>query len=147
MIAKLLMASGLVATTVIIHATGLGMALSHVSHSNEQPDTRFWPITWLLIRVAWLLIVIHLFEIAVWALFFWWQNCLPDARSSFYFSGVTYATIGYGDLVLPKEWRLFGPVEGLTGILMCGLSTAFLFVIVNKRILQRMGGKEPNQPA
>ena len=139
MIAKLLMASCLVAATVIIHAAGLGIALSRVSHSNAQPDTRFWPITWLLIRFAWLLIVIHLFEIAVWALFFWWQNCLPDARSSFYFSGVTYATIGYGDLVLPKEWQLFGPLEGLTGILMCGLSTAFFFVIVSRKILQRMG--------
>src|SRR5438132_10620700 len=147
MIAKFLMAACLVATTVIIHATGLGMALSHVLHSTVRPDTRFWPITWLLIRVAWLLIVIHLFEIAVWALFFWWQSCVPDAESSFYFSGVTYATIGYGDLVLPKEWRLFGPIEGLTGILMCGLSTAFLFVIVSKRILERMGGKEPSQPA
>jgi hypothetical protein len=147
MIAKLLIASCLVASTVMIHAVGLGMTLSYVLRSTVPPDTRVWPITWLLIRIACLLIVIHLFEIAVWALFFWWQKCLPDAESSFYFSGVTYATIGYGDLVLPKEWRLFGPIEGLTGILMCGLSTAFLFVIVNKRILQRMGGKEPNQPA
>ena len=57
---------------------------------------------------------------------------LPDAESSFYFSGVTYATIGYGELVLPKEWRLFGPVEGLTGILMCGLSTAFLFATLSR---------------
>ena len=147
MIAKLLMASCLVATTVMIHAAGLGIVLSHVFHSTMRPDTRFWAITWLLVRIGWFLIVIHLLEIAIWALFFRWQNCLPDAESSFYFSGVTYATIGYGDLVLPKEWRLFGPIEGLTGILMCGLSTAFLFVIVSKRILERMGGKEPSQPA
>jgi len=139
MIAKLLMASCLVATTVIIHAAGLGVVLSHVFRSSAQPDTRFWPITWLLIRIAWFLIVIHLFEIAVWALFFWWKNCLPDARSSFYFSGVTYATIGYGDLVLPKEWQLFAPLEGLTGILMCGLSAAFFFVIVSKKILELHG--------
>ena len=139
MIAKLLMVSCLVATTVTIHAAGLGIVLSHVLRSTARPDTRFWQITWLLIRIAWFLIVIHLLEIAVWGLFFWWQNCLPDARSSFYFSGVTYATIGYGDLVLPKEWQLFGPVEGLTGILMCGLSTAFFFVIVSRKILQRMG--------
>lgn len=138
MIAKLLMAAFLVATTVIIHAAGLGMALSYLLRSTVRRNTRFWPITWLLIRIAWWLMVIHLFEIAVWALFFWWQNCLPDVGSSLYFSGVTYATIGYGDLVLPKEWRLFGPLEGLTGILMCGLSTAFFFVVVSKRILQRM---------
>ena len=145
--AKFLMAACLVATTVIIHAGGLGMVLSHVLHSTVRPDTRFWPITWLLIRIAWLLIVIHLFEIALWGFFFWWQNCLPDALSSFYFSGVTYTTVGYGDLVLPYEWRLFGPVEALTGILMCGLSTAFFFAVVSRRILPRMDGKEPSHSA
>ena len=138
MIAKLLIASCLVAITVTIHAGGLGMVLSHVLHSKEHPETQFWPITWLFIRVAWLLLLFHLLEIAVWALFFWWQNCLPDAESSFYFSAVTYATIGYGDLVLPKEWRMLGPIEGFTGILMFGLSTAFFFVVVSKKILQRM---------
>jgi hypothetical protein len=137
MIAKFLMAACLVATTVIIHAAGLGIALSHALHSTARPDTRFWLITWLLIRIAWFLIVIHLLEIAVWALFFWWYKCLPDAESSFYFSGVTYATIGYGDLVLPEEWRLFGPVEGLTGILMCGLSTAFFFAVMSKMLRAR----------
>ena len=137
MIANLLSASGLVATTVLIHAAGLGIVLAHVSHSPARTDTRFWPITWLLIRIAWLLIVIHMLEIAVWALFFWWEKCLPDVESAFYFSGVTYATLGYGDLLLPKEWRLFGPLEALTGNLMVGLSIAFFFVIVSKSVLQR----------
>jgi hypothetical protein len=147
MIAKLLMASCLVAITGTIHAAGIGMALSHALRSTRQPETRFWPITWLLVRIAWFLIVIHLLEIAVWALFFRWQNCLPNAESSFYFSGVTYATIGYGDLVLLKEWRLFGPLEGLTGILMCGLSTAFFFAVLSKKILERMKNKEPSPTA
>ena len=138
MLAKLLIASCLVAITVAIHAAGLGMVLSHVLHSKERPQTQFWPITWLFIRVAWLLLLFHLIEISVWALFFWWQKCMPDAESSFYFSAVTYATIGYGDLVLPKEWRLLGPIEGFTGILMFGLSTAFFFIVVSKRFLQRM---------
>jgi hypothetical protein len=138
MIAELSIASCLVATTVTIHAAGLGIVLSHVLHSRVRPeDTRFWPITWLLIRITWLLIVIHLLEIAVWALFFWLAKCLPDIESSFYFSAVTYATIGYGDLVLPKEWRMLGPIEGFTGILMFGLSTAFFFIVVSKTVLQR----------
>ncbi len=134
MIGKLLIAACLVATTVTIHAAGLGIVLSHVLHSTVRPETRFWSITWLLIRIAWWLILIHMFEIAIWALFFHWQKCLPSVESSFYFSGVTYTTVGYGDLVLPNEWRLFGPVEGLTGILMCGLSTAFFFAVVSKEI-------------
>jgi hypothetical protein len=45
---------------------------------------------------------------------------------------VTYTTVGYGDLVLPEQWRLLGPVEGLTGILMCGLSTGFFFALVSR---------------
>src|SRR6266480_5308074 len=142
MIPELLIASCLVAMTVIIHAAGLGLALSRTLRVTARLETRFWPVTWLLIRIAWFLIVIHLFEIAVWALFFWWEKCLPDAESSLYFSGVTYATLGYGDLLLPKEWRLFGPLEALTGTLMCGLSIAFFFAVLSKQILQRIDVKE-----
>jgi len=141
MIGNLLIAAGLVATTVIIHAAGLGVVLSHALHSTERPDTRFWSITLLLIRIAWFLILIHLLEIGIWALFFWWQGCLPDAESSFYFSGVTYATLGYGDLLLPKEWRMFGPLEALTGSLMVGLSIAFFFAVLSRRFLQRIHGQ------
>ena len=136
MITHVLSAFCLIALTVIIHAAGLGIVLDGL-HSRTRQHTRFWPITWLLIRIAWWLIIIHMLEIAVWAFFFWWQKCLPDAESSFYFSGVTYATLGYGDLLLPKEWRMFGPLEALTGSLMVGLSIAFFFVIVSKSVLQR----------
>ena len=129
MIATLLIAWCLLAVTVAIHAAGLSAMLPHVL--SALPDRRFWPVTWQILWVAWRLILLHLTEIAAWALFYWWQ-CLPDAESSFYFSGVTYATLGYGDLVLPDEWRLLGPVEGLVGILMCGLSTGFFFVVVSK---------------
>jgi hypothetical protein len=45
---------------------------------------------------------------------------------------VTYTTTGYGDLVLPPEWRLVGGIEALTGILMCGLSTGFFFAVVGR---------------
>jgi hypothetical protein len=138
MLAQVLIAGCLVATTVTIHGAGLGLALSRTLHAGAQLETQFWPIAWLLIRLAWLLIVIHLFEIAAWALFFWWQNCLPDAESSFYFSGVTYTTLGYGDLLLPNEWRMFGPLEALTGSLMIGLSIAFFFAVLNKKVLQRI---------
>src|SRR5690349_16186179 len=138
MLAKLLTAPCLVAITVLIHAAGLGIVLSHVLHYRVRPETRFWPITWLLIRIAWWLILIHLIEIAVWALFFWWEECMPDVESSFYFSGVTYATLGYGDLLLPEEWRMFGPLEALTGTLMCGLSIAFFFAVLSRKFLQRV---------
>ena len=64
-------------------------------------------------------------------LFYLWRGCLPDAETAFYFSGATYATIGYGDVVLAKPWRLLAPIEGLMGILMCGLSAGYLFAVLS----------------
>ena len=132
MIAKLLTAWCLLALTVAIHSAGLSAMLPGVR--SALPNRRFWTVSWRLLGVAWRLVLLHLAEILVWGLFYWWQNCLPDAESSFYFSAVTYTTVGYGDLVLPQEWRLFGPVEGLTGILMCGLSTGFFFAVVSRAL-------------
>ena len=57
---------------------------------------------------------------------------MPDFTTAAYFSAVTYTTTGYGDLVLPEEWRLVGGVEALTGILMCGWSAAFFFAVVSQ---------------
>lgn len=127
MLSITLFACLLVAITVAVHALGLAALLNAVWRQETRLPSSFWPVTWLLIKVTWALILIHLIEIAVWALFYLWAECLPDAESAFYFSGVTYATVGYGDLVLPAPWRMLGPVEGLTGILMCGLSTGFFF--------------------
>ena len=63
--------------------------------------------------------------------YYLWQGCLPDAAAAFYFSAGTYTTVGSGDLVLAMPWRLLGPIEALTGVLMCGLSTGYFFVVVS----------------
>jgi len=132
MLTVVFIAAVLVAITVAIHAAGLSLVLSYLVKSQAQPPTQPWPITLLLIRLTWLLILIHAAEISVWAFFYLWAGCLPDAESAFYFSGVTYTTIGYGDIVLPKPWRMLGPIEGATGILMCGLSAGVFFAAVTK---------------
>jgi hypothetical protein len=132
MLSVLAIAALLVAVTVAVHAAGMAAVLTWIGKSRAQPPTRHWAITWLLIRIAWFLILIHVAEISVWALFFLFAGCQPDAEAAFYFSGVTYATVGYGDLVLPEPWRMLGPIEGLTGILMCGLSAGMFFAVVNR---------------
>jgi hypothetical protein len=132
MLSVLLIAAVLVAVTVAVHAAGFAFLLRSLMKSPPALPTRSWPIAWLLIRVTWWLILIHGVEISVWALCYLWSKCLPDAETAFYFSGVTYATIGYGDLVLPKPWRMLGPIEGLTGILLCGLSAGLFFAVVTR---------------
>ena len=127
---ELIIAASLVAMTVALHSAGFALVLRWLINRGGPLPGRAWPIMWLLVRIAWLLILIHTAEIATWALFYRWEHCLPDAESAFYFSGVTYTTLGYGDLVLPKEWRMLAPVQALTGILMCGLSAGLFFATV-----------------
>ena len=45
---------------------------------------------------------------------------------------VTYATIGYGDITPPQNWRLLASMEGVTGILMCAWSGGLIFTIVSQ---------------
>jgi len=127
MISILLSAVVLAALTVAVHATGIAFLL----RLHLQP-WGVWHVTRMLLRMIWWLVLLHLAEISIWGLFYVWRGCLSNAESAFYFSGTTYTTLGYGDVVLAKPWRLLGPIEGLMGVLMCGLSTGFFFVIVSR---------------
>jgi len=124
--------AALVAATVLLHLAGFALILQAFLTQRGALPARPWPIAWLLVRLTWLLLLFHVAEISLWALFYLWWGCLPDAETAFYFSGTTYATIGYGDVVLPPTWRMLGPVEGLTGILMCGLSTGLFVAVISK---------------
>ena len=142
MLWKLLAAWGLMGTCVVIHASGIAFSLRRLRRM-PTATLRFWLWVWLFIRVAGWIVLLHLAEIGIWALFYTWRGALPDLSSSVYFSAVTYTTTGYGDLVLPSEWRLVGAVEALTGILMCGWSTGFFLALVNRMVENRTGSPDP----
>ena len=133
----------LAASTIWMHAAGISLLLRYSTRAGYQPPTTPFVIRRVLLRIVWWLLLLHLAEIALWALFYLWRGYLPDTEAAFYFSGVTYTTIGYGDIVLAKPFRLLAPMEGLVGILMCSLSTGYFFVVVN-RILQ--GQPQPTTP-
>jgi len=132
MISKLFMAWALIALCVVVHAMGMTALLRWVGSWSARVNMRYWFSTWMLVRTAGLIILLHLVEIAIWAFFYVWKHAMPDLQSALYFSAVTYTTTGYGDLLLPNEWRLVGGIEALTGILMCGWSAAFFFAVVSR---------------
>ena len=87
----------------------------------------------LVIRSTIGVIALHGFQILLWAT--WYRAiCLPSWESAFYFSSTSYSTVGYGDVVLPSEWRLLGPLEGIIGVLMCGITVSLLFAVVTRLI-------------
>jgi voltage-gated potassium channel Kch len=131
MVGKLTLALGLMAVCVALHTAGVTCALGWLRR-RAQPAPSLWPGTrWLIGLAAWI-ILLHLVEIITWGLCYAWTGAMQGVQRALYFSAVTYTTTGYGDLILPEEWRLVGAVEALTGILMCGLSTGFFFAVVSR---------------
>ena len=131
MLPKLLIAWSLMALCVAVHAGGVTSALRWL-RGRVWTDARFWPCTLLFIGLAGWIVLLHLLEMFIWAWFYQREQAMPDLPTALYFSAVTYTTTGYGDVVLPAEWRLVGGVEGLTGILMCGWSTGFFFAVASR---------------
>ena len=131
MLPRLPIALILMSLCVAIHAAGVSGALQRLRRRPREAP-RFWTSIRLFVFVSTWIVVLHLSEISVWAVFYLWRHAMPDLASALYFSAVTYTTTGYGDLVLAEGWRLLGAVEALTGILMCGWSTGFFFAIVNR---------------
>jgi hypothetical protein len=78
----------------------------------------------------------HLAEIGLWAFALDMSGAVPDFYAAIYSSAGSYTTSG-SDIVLPPEWRLLGPFEAVDGMLMFGVSTAFIFAVVNRLIHAR----------
>jgi hypothetical protein len=140
MLAQLLYGAALVSITVAINGLVMAACVGRLRLHRDLPVGGTLAGTWLLARTATWVILGHLAAIAVWGAFYWWQGVVPRAELGFYFSAVTYATIGYGDIVPPESWRLLAAMEGLTGILMCTWSGGFFFALVSKMYLPALGG-------
>ncbi len=76
----------------------------------------------------------HTIQVWIWAAVFVIAETLPDFAEAIYFSLATYTTLGYGDVVVGKGFRVFAAMAAVTGLLNFGLSTAFLVGIFGSLI-------------
>jgi hypothetical protein len=136
-----------VGATVIVHLVGLAMLLE-ILRRHRHAESRLVAVFINAIAIlfgAFGLFALHAVEIWAWAGVYWWLGVLADFEHALYFSTSTYVTIGYGDLVLPQGSRILGAIEGASGIILIGWSTAFFFSIVDRlKLLER--GFERDRP-
>src|SRR6266851_2295665 len=125
----------LVTLTLSLQCAGMAAMIAWTRTSLAPDVHRLGPLrsALLMVRLMTAFIGLHVLEILLWAGFYRWL-CFPLWESAFYFSAASYATVGYGDVVLPWMWRTLGPVESIIGVLMCGLSASFLFAIVTRLV-------------
>jgi len=81
----------------------------------------------------------HLAQVGLWAGFLVWLGALQVYNDAFYFSLVTFATLGYGDIVLAPGYRIFGALGATCGSLMLGWSTALIFAVISAAIERGRG--------
>ena len=128
MLLNLALSTFMVSLTVSIHLGGL-LALLWVlrdrAHRVRAHDNRIAQVG-VLVFVVLGLLGIHTVEIWLYGLMFWAIGAIPD------FETVTFTTIGYGDVVLDKKWRMFGAIEAANGLILFGWSTAFLFSVTTR---------------
>jgi hypothetical protein len=97
-----------------------------------------WQNVAVMLIVSLATAVVHLIQIALWALAVLLCGQIANFESAFYFSAQNYTALGYGDVVLSQRWRLLGPLEAINGLLLFGLSTAVMFGVMSHLIAHRL---------
>ena len=140
MIWELCVAFSIVAVCLVLHVASIVFIADWMLDQRDKRRDRMGTVGYmvLLITAFSAIIVLHMIEIAIWAAFYFGNSLFSDFETALYFSTTSYTTIGFGDVVLPRAWRMLGGIEGVTGVLLCGLSTAFVFAIVNAMFQMRL---------
>ena len=113
-----------------------GWLLRRLEQLERQSFMRRFAILMIILFSG--IMVLHLTETSLWAIFYYTRGLFKDFETSLYFSLTSYTTIGYGDVLLPQKWRLLGAIEGVTGVLYCGISTAFIFAVMSAMLQFRI---------
>jgi Ion channel len=128
MFANLALGTLLISITVITHTFGLialSRGMGHLVHWGRLHRHGLGK-TAAMVATVFGLFLIHTIEVWTWAGAYVVLGTMSSFREALYFSTTTFSTVGYGDIVLPIEWRLFGSLEGMSGFLLIGWSTAYL---------------------
>ena len=133
MLTELSVAVIIVFLCLLLHVMGILLMSEWLLRRRDEIELKAGKARYgaMLLGLFSLIMLLHLIETSLWAVFYYKRELFSDFETSLYFSLGSYTTIGYGDVVLPQRWRLLAGIEGLTGLLLCGVSTAFIFAIMN----------------
>lgn len=123
--------------TVGIHTLGVSAWLDVLTkrYNFHYKKKEFLHLFRGVLMTAMTLIMLHVFEALLWAVLYISlpaQAGLKSFHDALYLSMITITTLGYGDVTLNHEWQILTGVEGMVGIVVFGLTTATLFVVLQR---------------
>jgi Ion channel len=127
------------AATIVIHTLAVTATITVACQAvrGGHAGTGFWVDVAIVAAAILFTACAHLFEIGVWAVLFMVSGEFSVFAVAYYHSAVNYTTLGYGDVIMTESWRFLGPFEAANGLLLFGVSTAFIFAIIQRVVETR----------
>jgi hypothetical protein len=128
----------LIVLTIAIHTTAVvWMAFSletrvRLRVDTHQPD-RLRAIPTMIGHigaVALILAALHGLEGVLWASAYWWLGALDSLTDASVYALATMTTFEIPGLTLPPRFHMLSALEAMNGVLLFGISTAFLFAVM-----------------
>jgi len=137
----------LLALTVAIHGTGMLLTLratNSVRDRTREVQSRLPAVgLGIVILGAWIIVFVHLIEVALWAAFFVLKGAQPNIFTAFYNAMLNYTTLQSG--YLPLRWRLLEGMLGMSGLLTLAWSTSILFILAQEFMEQVQKDRKKRQ--
>ena len=73
---------------------------------------------------------LHGLEAAAWAVLYIALGATPDPRTAMLYSLSAITSYGHSAIFLEERWKLLGAIEAMNGLILFGLTTAFLFAAI-----------------
>jgi len=127
----------LIALTMAIHATAvvvLAFVVVRIRSRLESRGVELWNLIAILICIigviGLLLAMLHGIESVIWAGAYLWLGALDSPMDALLFSLDSMSTRGASGLTLQRPWQMMGPLEAVDGMLLFGVSTAYIFSVM-----------------
>ena len=131
---QVLIGAIMIAYTVVVHTMGIIGLIACLKFMNFQAlgHRNYVGLMRPLVLVILGIFLVHTLEIWSWAFLYLWLEQFESLERALYFSTVTFTTLGYGDIILDERWQLLSSFEAANGIILFGVSTAFVFAVMRK---------------
>lgn len=132
--------------SVLILASILCGALAFLALETALTRLRPWTLrpphtlklTLVLLGAVTVILGVLTASVWIWALAFLWLGVFEALEPAIYFSIVAFTTLGFGDVILPEQWRILGGMTAANGLLTMGLFTALLVEVLRRVRTEQM---------
>ncbi len=125
----------LIALNVVIHVFCLAMFTARTERLLARfTEHRHFALTFaLVIGIAVTFVTgLHVIEAGIWATAYRFLGAIADNKSAMLYSLSALTTYGHANVFLDPKWQMMGALEALNGMLLFGLTTAFLFAMIQR---------------